>query len=947
MVGGIIGRDGELAAVGSFLDRVTRGLAALVIEGESGIGKTMLWRAATEAAQRRAYLVLTSRPAGPGAGPSFSALADLLAWVDPATIDRLPAPQRHALDVALLSTEAEEPWLDRRAVAAAVLSVLRDLARAQPVVVAVDDAHRLDAPTALALELAARRLSTEAVGFLVSVRPGAERGLPTIERSLDEAREAVGSLIARRPGAERRPHSFERSLDEARAERLRLGPLPPGSLHRLIVERHGQGLPRPLLARVARASLGNPLHALEIAGALLRQGLPAAGDVLPVPEDVQSLVAARVRRLAPATREALLLAAALSRPVPGVVPPDRLAEAEEQRLVAVGEDGTVTFTHPAFAAAVYAAAPPERRRAAHRELAARVTEMEERARHLGLAVDGPDEEVAGLLDRAAAAARSRGAPEAAAELTERARALSPPGDLAGAHRRALAAAGHHFHAGDWGRAHGLLEAAVAGAPDELARGDALRLLGQVRYHQDDWPEAIGLFQEALALGSADARLTVTVRLQLALASVAVGELEAAAAHVGQALAGAERLGEGPLLAEALASSAMVGFLRGQGVDAARLARSLELEDPDRQTMIYLRPTLIAGLLALYLGDLEDARARLGGLCALVTERGEESDLPFVLTNLAWLECLGGDLAAAERAAGRALELAAQAGSETMQAFARHLRALVHAWQGEADARAEAAEEVAGSGRSGWMVRIPWARSALAMLDLSLGDPRGAAAALRPLLAEVEAGGVGEPFVCFSLPDGIEALVALGELERAERLTALLEARGREHGHAWAVATGARCRGLLRSATGDLDGALEALERAVQAHGQLAMPGERARTLLALGRLRRRRREKRLAAAALAEALAEFERIGAPLWAAQARAELARARPVHRAAGELTATERRVTDLAAEGLTNREIAARLFLSPKTVEANLAKAYRKLGVRSKAELARRMATLPTEE
>jgi DNA-binding CsgD family transcriptional regulator len=389
---------------------------------------------------------------------------------------------------------------------------------------------------------------------------------------------------------------------------------------------------------------------------------------------------------------------------------------------------------------------------------------------------------------------------------------------------------------------------------------------------------------------------------------------------------------------------MIGFLRGQGVDAARLARSLELEDPDRQTMIYLRPTLIAGLLALYQGDLDDARAKLGGLRALVTERGEESDLPFVLTNLAWLECLGGDLAAAERAVSAALELAAQAGSETMQAFARCVCSLVHAWQGEVDvARAEAAEGVAGSGRSGWKVRIPWALSALAMLDLSLGDPRGAAATLRPLLAEVEAHGVGEPFVCFLLPDGIEALIALGELERAERLTALLEAREREHGRVWAVATGARCRGLLLSATGELDGALAALERSMRAHAALAMPGERARTLLALGSLRRRRREKQLAVAALTAALAEFERIGAALWAAQARAELARARPVHSTAGELTATEQRITDLAAEGLTNREIAARLFLSPKTVEANLAKVYRKLGVRSKAELARYIATL----
>jgi DNA-binding CsgD family transcriptional regulator len=941
MTGTVIGRDAELASIGVFLDRVQRGAAVLAIEGESGIGKTTLWRAATGEAARRGLLVLACRSAGREAALSFAALADLLAPVGREILDRLPAPQRQALDAALLRAAPEEPAVDRRAVPAAVLSVLRELSRPRPVLVAVDDAHWLDAPTARALEFAARRLSAEPVGILVTVRLGSERLPASFAESADEFRAALLRVLGR-PGPPAR--TFEHAVVEDRAGRLRLGPLAPGSLHRLIVERHGQGLPRPLLARVAHASLGNPLHTLEIAGALLRQGHLAAGVVLPVPEDLQTLVEARIRRLAPATREALLLAAALSRPVAGAVAPDRLAEAEQQRLVTIGEDGSVSFTHPAFAAAVYAAAPRQHRQAAHRELAARVTEVEERARHLALAAGGPDEAVAALLDRAAALARSRGAPEAAAELTERAQALTPPGDQAGAHRRTLAAAAHHFHAGDWGRARGLLELAVAGAEDDLARGDAMCLLGQVRYHQDNWPEAIARFQEALALGSLDARLTVTIRLQLAFASVAVGGFDEAAAHIDQALAGAERLGEEPLLAETLAGSAMIGFLRGQGVDAARLARSLELEDPDRQTMIYLRPTLVAGLLALYQSDLDGARAKLGGLGALVTERGEETDLPFVLTNLAWLECLGGDLAAAEHAVGAALELAAQAGSETMQAFARCLCSLVRAWQGEADtARAEAAEGLAGSERSGWKVRIPLALSALAMLDLSLGDPRGAAATLRPLLVEVEARGVGEPFVCFFLPDGIEALIALGELERAEHLTALLEVRGREYGRVWAVATGARCRGLLCSATGELDGALAALQRAMLAHTQLAMPGERARTLLALGRLRRRRREKQLAATALAEALAEFERIGAPLWAAQARAELARARPANPTAGELTATEHRIADLAAEGLTNREIAARLFISPRTVEANLAKVYRKLGVRSKAELARHMATL----
>jgi hypothetical protein len=206
MVGEIIGRDGELASVGVFLDRVPCGLAVLAIEGESGIGKTTLWRAATEAAGRREYLVLTCRPAGPEAGLSFAALADLFAPVGREILDRLPAPQRQALDVALLWAEPEEPALDRRAVPAAVLSVLRELSRARPVLVAVDDAHLLDVPTATALEFATRRLSAEPVGFLVSVRLGSERAPRIFEQSVDEYRTALLRLLGRRSGTPCTPH---------------------------------------------------------------------------------------------------------------------------------------------------------------------------------------------------------------------------------------------------------------------------------------------------------------------------------------------------------------------------------------------------------------------------------------------------------------------------------------------------------------------------------------------------------------------------------------------------------------------------------------------------------------------------------------------------------------------------------------------------------------------
>ena len=216
MVGGVAGRDEELAAVGVFLDRVPHGLAALAIEGESGIGRTTLWRAATAEAARRGYLVLTARPAGPEAGRSFAGLADLLA---PVGLDRLPAPQRRALEVALLGAEAEEPVPDRRAVPAAVLSVLRELSRERPVLVAVDDAHFLDAPTARALEFAARRLSAEAVGFLVSVRLGPEGRPRSVEQTAEEDRAVILRLLGR-PGPPAR--TFEQSVDEDRAVRLRL-----------------------------------------------------------------------------------------------------------------------------------------------------------------------------------------------------------------------------------------------------------------------------------------------------------------------------------------------------------------------------------------------------------------------------------------------------------------------------------------------------------------------------------------------------------------------------------------------------------------------------------------------------------------------------------------------------------------------------------------------------
>jgi DNA-binding CsgD family transcriptional regulator len=208
------------------------------------------------------------------------------------------------------------------------------------------------------------------------------------------------------------------------------------------------------------------------------------------------------------------------------------------------------------------------------------------------------------------------------------------------------------------------------------------------------------------------------------------------------------------------------------------------------------------------------------------------------------------------------------------------------------------------------------------------------------MAPIESSGVGEPVGFPFLPDALEALIATGELERAERLLVPFEQRALELDRAWARATGARCRGLLYAARGELEHAEAEFARALEQHRRLTMPFEEARTLMTLGQLQRRARKPKQARAAIARADEVFEALGARLWADRARAELARTH-LRQVPGELTPTERRVAELAAAGGTNRQIAGQLFVSAKTVEANLARVYRKLGIHSRAELGMRMA------
>ena len=925
MLDGVVGRDAELAVASAFVQAVSTvaGPAGLVFAGEPGIGKTTLWAHVLRQARDRAITVLSARSVAAEARLGFAVLADLLEPVAADVLAQLPEPQQHALAVALLRANSGRRRLDQRAVGAATVGVLTALARTGPVIVAIDDVQWLDRPSARVLAFAARRLS----------------GLP------------VGLLACERIGADQKPElNFVLALLGGPVERRTLGPLAVTDLRQIVETRLGRTLSRQALGRIGQVAGGNPFYAVEIARSLPDR--PSAGQaVIPLPDSLSELVAVRLALLPERARRVLLPVAALRSPTVGLAatgigaPLDesrRALEQAEAAGIAELSGSAVRFAHPLFASAVYSSAAPHERRQVHRRLAAAVDDVEESAWHLALAAHEPDAQLAGTLDAAAEHARARGAPEAAFDLTEQALELTPPGLAAEFQQRSVRAAEYRYHSGELARARDLLGGVLTQAPVGRVRADALRVLGEIQYHEQSFPEAVGLFEQALEHGSGDAAQASAVELQLAYASVAAGDFSGAEPHARRALALAEQLGNQPRLAEAMAVWAMVGYLLGRGLDAAATDRALRLEDQQRQTTVELRPSLIAGLLMLYEGRLERACQLLGGLRQRTIDRGEESDLPYVSASLAWAESWRGNLEPAARHADEALDGVTRTAMASMRCTALALGSVPAAFAGDAKTtRARASEALTLATETGYGIAAVWAGWSLAVLALSVRDPAAAYAALAPAIERVERDGVTEPVLVMFLADGIEALVGLGQLDRAERLTGMLEQAALRQRRGWALAQAGRCRALLHAVRGDLASAARAAREACRSAQTLELRLEYARTLLVAGEIERRGRRKRLACDLLGQALGIFEAAGARLWAERARAELDRA--AARRSGEgLTESEKLVADLAASGLTNRQVAARLFISPKTVEANLARVYRKLGIRSRAELGARLTS-----
>ena len=907
-----------------FLEAVPEGPVGLLIEGEVGIGKTTLWSEAAAAAGRgRSYRVLACRPVESETQLAFSALGDLLDDVQAEPLSGLPEPQRRALEVALLRREAEGPAPHARAVSLGLLGVFRSLAKASPVVVAVDDVQWLDRPSASALEFVARRLKEEPIGFLVAQR-----------------REAGGDV----------PLDLERALPEDRLERLPVGPLGVEALDRLLRARLDAQFHRPALLLLHATSGGTPFFALEIARSVLQRDVPLTpGQPLPVPDNLRALVSERLAGLTPSAREVALAVSVLQRATAELVVAAAdgqggttgLAEAVDAGVLEV-EGDRVRFAHPLLASVLYANATAAERRRLHERLAAVLEDPEERAGHLALAAQGPDGAVAAELDEAAQKARARGAPDAAATLWEQARRFTPGELVDEAHRRGIEAAECHFEAGETERAGALLEEIVAASPSGRDRARALTRLAWVRVFTEGFDVGAELFEAALAEVRDDVRLRIEIERGLAWTAQVFGNVAAAEARSRAALEMAETLGEPKVLASALADVALHQCLRGGGIAFSTIERALCLESDAGWQPILGRPGWIHGMLLEWADKLDDSRATLETLRSSVLAHGDEHSVSFVTGRLGRVECLAGNLEQAARYAEECYEAITQAGQE-QRPYALAVRALVFAHLGLVERTRSATDEgLPLALRVGVLPAYFELLAIRGFLELSLGSAAEAHQFLGPLPQAVAEAGFGEPAHFRFHGDAIETLLALGRTEEATALLVEFEQRGKALQRVWALTIASRCHALVSAAAGDLDRAYAELDRALELHKRLQQPFERGRTLLVLGTIKRRQKKKRAARESLDQAIAVFDRLGARLWSEKARVELARISGRAPAPGGLTPTEEQVAALVAAGRTNREVADALFISPRTVQWNLSKIYRKLGVRSRAELAAKLAS-----
>jgi DNA-binding CsgD family transcriptional regulator len=904
----LVGREEELGAIVGLLDAHEELWGAAVLTGEAGIGKTTLWLAGVEAASARGYRILPSRPSEAETRFSFAGLSDLLGSAASDVLPELPPLQQRALGAALLLGESEiHP--DDRAVAAAFLGALRLLAADSPVCLAVDDVQWLDVASLVALQYALARLDREPVAVLLAVR-----GEP--------------------------PTWLRRAVPEGRLRTVQVGGLSLGAIRELLRARLDAAFPRPTLLRLWETSRGNPFFALELASALQRRGgTLAPGEELPIPSDLDELLHARLAGLSAPALEVTRLVAALADPTVTLVESAvrRRADADLAETLAariLELDGErLRFTHPLLGSAVAARQTPASRRSLHARLAKIVPTTEERARHLALATAEPDRHVASVLEQAARAAHVRGATAAGADLAEQALRVTPASSPDDARRRLFIAADMHHRAGDADRATALLERAFAAAAPGSERATVLARLAGV---QAGPQPAVALYREALSEAEGDDALEATMYLGLAGHAGWSGGFERGVEHAELAVRAASRAGDAALRCRALAQYGFMQFSTGRGIPTETMEEAISVERSLAEWPLNEGPTWIYGFQLCWSADVDRARELFQELRGVAKARNDPAGEAAVLHPLSLLESRAGNWEEADRHATDLIELQTQLGR--LMPNNEFPAAIVAAHRGRiAEARARAEGAIARAEAEGIGIAESGHGWVLGFVELSLGDPNAALVYLRRSY-EIRNTFMLEPAQRLELGDLLEALIAVGELDEVDAVLITWQERAAAVDRAWALAILARCRGLLLAARGDLEGAFASFEGALAEHARSTDPFHHTRTLLALGRTQRRAKKRAAARTTLEDALARFERLGAPLWAEQTRTELARIGGRAPSRGELTESEQGIARLVAEGRTNRDVATALFLTEHSVETALTRVYRKLGVRSRGELAR---------
>jgi len=901
----IVSREEELASIHAFIDEVRAGPAALVLEGEAGIGKSTLWLAGVEHARTRGLRVLSSRPAEAERGLAHVGLGDLFEDVLDDVLPALPAPRRRALEAALLVEEAAADAVDPRALGTATRSALQLLAEDEPVFVAIDDLQWLDASSADALAFALRRLGESQVLLLLA------------RRLID--------------GAD--PSGIEQALGSERVQRLHVGPLSVGALHRFLRDRLGRTFARQTLLRTHERSGGNPFFALEVARVLDADIDPV--QPLPVPETLEELVRARISGLPPSTREALALASAFGTTSESLL--ERAGVASDALDPAIAahvverENATIRFSHPLLSSVLYQDLG-EGRRSIHGRIAAIVEDPLLHARHLALSKGTPDADVAAVLDAAVTLAADRGASALAAELAEQALRLTPLDGWDERHRRAMAAARAHHAAGEWTRARTIATDLSAETEIGSVRAEALVLLAEL----ESVDRAVALLEEALREAAARPALQSVIQCRLAWATRFRNGYVRALEHARAAFTLADDLDDDALREQAQVVQAILGWIVGDPeapqlpAKARDFATALGGERLVQEATLAVVNTLASSF------RRDEARALLEHEEREWRERDEPRSAR-ALWGLSWIEFWAGRWALAASQAARAHDISIQYGLEVPQ---DHLPiALIAVHRGQFDLAREHSERALELAEEQFALHPPQHMAILGLVALWSGDATRAAVWLGKADQQAAALGWGEPSIRWWSADYVELLLELGRIDDAVRVLDVWEADAARLGREWVLAHVLRCRGLVAAARGDVEQALALLEQAVAQHEAVADPFGRARALLALGVVRRRGRQKRAAREAIEAALEGLESVGASGWVAKARGELGRIAGRRRQEG-LTAAERRVATLVAEGRTNREVAAALFLGERTVASHLTHIYAKLGVRSRTELARRL-------